>query len=133
MRMYITKKQEERRMNLLEIEHSMWDCYPVYDILYFKHLTPEVYHKLVHEGLIDPEDAQNNSPTFSNMNDFCEKHPGFTMHGYVVSPYRSDCRITCEGVEMENPNSEYMNDFYHMFYGADTCKFTIDVARSWYD
>ena len=54
-------------------------------------------------------------------------------YGYAVSPKRDDYRITCEGVYMQNPPSEYRKDFVNMFYKADECEFNESFVRCWYD
>ena len=47
---------------------------------------------------MDKKLFQNDSPTISEFVGMAEKF-GLTLHGYVVSPDRRDCRISVVGLE----------------------------------
>ena len=61
---------------------------------------------LADEGFIDLEDRQNSSPTADEFIEFCLDHPDVLMHGYAVSPTRSDTRVTITGLQSEGPLDE---------------------------
>ena len=101
----------------------------------FDYMTPENARKLMEAGYADPEESQNGAPTFEEMTAFCEKHPGFTLHGYVIGDDRRDACITAEGVQGTAQNVEAMLDFVEMFRHADDCDFNRETLSCycWYD
>ena len=102
---------------------------------FFSGMTPATARVLLEKGYADPEDCQNGSPSFLEMTEFCEKHPGFTMHGYVIGSDRDDARVTAEGVQGTAQDAEGMLDFFETFRCADSCD-TDRETRScycWYD
>ena len=46
------------------------------------------------------DDAQNFAPSFKELVTLLAEVPGATLHGYRITPERSDERITAEGFEM---------------------------------
>lgn len=103
----------------------------------FRDMTPETARKLIEAGFADPEDSQNDSPTFLEMVEFCEKHPGFTIHGYTIGEDRSDARVTAEGVGGEAANADAALDFAEAFRFADDFNIVRGtdhtVCYCWYD
>jgi len=103
----------------------------------FSGMTAETGRKLIEAGFADPNDQQNDSPTFLEMVEFCEGHPGFTMHGYTIGEDRSDARITVEGIQGEAASIDDALDFAEAFRYADD----MSIARGtdhpscycWYD
>ena len=102
-------------------------------------LTPEQMRKLIELGFADPEEEQNDCPSIEECLEFCERHPGFTMHGYVVSHERHDCRVSVEGVEaaadtVPDEGEEYeklLHDYVDTFRHADD--FTIGgKGKGWH-
>jgi len=91
------------------------------DYAHFSEMTPETARKLLNMGYANPEDSQNDSPTFEEMTIFCEQHPGFKLHGYVIGNDRDDARVTAEGIQGTAQNIEAMLDFVEMFRYADEC------------
>lgn len=91
---------------------------------------------LLEEKFIDPQEAQNNSPTTEEIMSFMKAYPDFTAHGYVVSIDRDDYRITIEGVDgrdyaHSNAPKELLRDFFDLFRYAD--EFDIRNLYCWYD
>ena len=89
---------------------------------------------LLEEKFIDPQEAQNNSPTTEEIMSFMKEYPDFTAHGYVVSIDRDDYRVTIEGVDGSNyasPSMELLTDFINLFRYADD--FDIHSLCCWYD
>lgn len=74
----------------------------------FKNLEVRDLRTLVNKGFADPEDAQNNSPTLGELLNFAEEYGpnSYVFDGYVVSPNRSDCRVSVDSIKMVD------NDFY---------------------
>ena len=73
-------------------------------IQYFECMDVDTAKKLMQLGFIDPDDAQNLSPTAQEMINFCDDGTGkWYLHGYVVGPERDDCRITFEGCGSTRP------------------------------
>lgn len=105
------------------------------DYAHFSRMTPETARKLLNAGYADPEESQNGSPTFGEMTAFCERHPGFTLHGYVIGNDRDDARVTAEGVQGTAQNIEAMLDFVETFRCADDCDLNHETrdCYCWYD
>lgn len=105
------------------------------DYAHFSEMTPETARKLLDAGYADPEESQNDAPTFEEMTVFCEQHPGFTLHGYVIGGDRDDARTTAEGVQGTAQSIEAMFDFVEMFRYADDCDFNRETLNCfcWYD
>lgn len=102
----------------------------------FDELSVADAKELMHRGFIDPEDTQNSSPTMQEFLDFCDDGTGiWTLHGYAVSPDRTDCRITFEGVRSSGPlSAEQTVDFLMTFRDADELYGGVnETAYCWYD
>lgn len=103
----------------------------------FSGMSPETARKLLEAGFADPEDQQNCSPTFLEMVEFCESHPGFTMHGYTIGEVRDDARVTAEGVQGEAASIDDALDFAEAFRCADDFSIARGTAHPacycWYD
>lgn len=101
----------------------------------FSGLTVEGAKKLIEAGFLDPHETQNDSPETEDMLAFCEKHPGFKMHGYVIGGDRKDARVTFEGVSGDARSLDDMLDFVQTFRYADDLDFSRDTMRCycWFD
>lgn len=89
---------------------------------------------LVNEDFADPEDAQNSAPALGDILKFMEANPGFTCHGYAIEPYRSDYRISVEGVDYQgNPTIEQIVAFVKLFRFADELVIEEDELYCWFD
>ncbi len=109
-----------RRDELLGIDSSIWEESPE-DIERFKAVSLDVLETLLEEGYLDPQSAQNVSPTVEQFLAFIRKHPKAKAHGYAVSPYREDFRISLEGlfVDHEDITAEMRRDFEELCGNAD--------------
>lgn len=68
-------------------------------IAQFDGLSFEAANELIHLGAADPEDRQNDAPTFAELVAIAEVGgTGLKLHGYRVSADRDDERITAEGL-----------------------------------
>lgn len=67
----------------------------------FENLSAATLRKLVDLGFADPEDKQNDAPTLGELLDFAEYYgpESYVFGGYVVSPKRSDCRVSINSIE----------------------------------
>ena len=103
-------------------------------VRHFEKLGLDDLSKLFERNFIDPEDAQNESPTAKEMCEFMQRHPSFTCHGYAVSPDRNDYRVTIEGVERNGAvTMEMFVDFVSLFRYADEFEASQNGLYCWYD
>lgn len=95
----------------------------------FAKLSSKIAQELLTHKFADPEDRQNDSPTFIEFVEFMCGHPEFKAHGYAVSKERPDYRITIEGLEAKNPSAQASTKF------KSFCKNADDLSNkySWYD
>lgn len=132
----IPEDKANERERLVFGEDLDMEKYRYGGVRHFSEMTPETARKLMELGFIDPEDAQNCSPEAEYMVAFCEEMgEGWYLHGYVVSPTRSDCRITFEGIESTTPcTAEEAIKFMRAFRFADeVCADIGQMAYCWYD
>lgn len=100
----------------------------------FKNLTYEELVKLRDCNFLDPYDAQNYAPTIEEIMEFMKNHSGFTAHGYVVSPERSNYRLSIEGVEKEgNITNSDKGAFIELFGDADELTMDDNWLYCWFD
>lgn len=96
--------------------------------------------KLIDLGYADPQETQNDSPTIQEFLEFMSVYPNVTVHGYVVSPYREDCRVSVEGIEcplgIMNIEDHYdkvqMHDMLYLCRYADELTFD-NSFYAWWD
>lgn len=90
--------------------------------------------ELLNLTVIDPKGRQNNAPTAEEIVGFLKDHPGFTAHGYAVSPKRDDYRVSFEGVECgEGYDLQDVWDFFDVFPYPDEYSVTPEGICCWYD
>ena len=100
----------------------------------FEGLTLSQLNLLLDEGFIDPEERQNCAPNTTEFKSFLEAYPDATVHGYIITPDRCDCRISIEGAEYNGEVSkEMMVDFVEMFRFADDFTINDDCLYCWFD
>ena len=110
------------------------DAYKYGGIRHFKNLDVDALKHLLDEGFIDPEEAQNDSPTTMEFYEFISAHPNFTAHGYAVSPDRDDYRITLEGIECyESCDTKTIRDFIELCRFADELSVNDGCMYAWWD
>ena len=129
--MYLTPEQNARRFEILGLKvPKQW----LGGTFQFDSMTAEMGRQLITEGLMDPEVAQNDSPTNEEFVQFLESHPEFIAHGYVVSPERHDVRISIEGIEFEGyPERDLLFEFVDKFHYADGFEISNDGLYCWFD
>ena len=66
-------------------------------------ISLDTLHKLVREGLLDPEGTQNDSPTVREFMEFMETYPQVVANGYAIGAGRTDARISIEGLRSSGP------------------------------
>jgi hypothetical protein len=100
---------------------------------------------LFNEKFIDPNGAQNDSPTAQEFKDWAvqninahselEKHLYFI--GYAISASRSDYRVSIEGIIIHTVNYDVAKDiiisFANNFFSADEFYISPESMRCWYD
>jgi len=127
------KKQSERRDTLIFGTPKNWDN-DRNGIWKFDGISNETLTILLSEELIDPNESQNNSPTVGEIKEFLDNHEGFLAHGYVVSPYRNDSRVSLEGVTKSGEiDKDDVIAFYEMFRFADEITAHEKCLHCWYD
>lgn len=105
-------------------------------VRHFDMMAPETARKLMELGYLDPEETQNCSPEAEYMVSFCEEMgEGWSLHGYVVSHKRSDCRITFEGIESDDGLTavEAIKFLKAFRYADELCADAGACAYCWYD
>ena len=78
--------------------------------------------ELMERGYLSPDEKQNDAPTVQEFVDFMAAHDpdNWFLHGYVVSPYREDVRVSIEGIGSIGPITDHdMVDFLRTFRTAD--------------
>lgn len=128
----MTYAEDKRRRDLLGIgEYQKY----LGGIARFENLSNENFNLLAIEGFVDPGEAQSDiSPCAGEFKNFMNKYPGVTAHGYIVSPERSDCRLTIEGLDYKGPvSSQMMADFTEMCRYADEFYCDTNGFYCWYD
>jgi len=102
-------------------------------VKHFEGMPVDVLKKLIKKGYADPEESQNSAPTIAKFVKFCEKHPEFRLHGYVVDRTRDDTRVSIEGVDTENLNTS-IEDLLIFRFADDFCLDTTErTFHCWYD
>lgn len=103
----------------------------------FSNLPLEKIEALIEKGFLSPRDCQNSSPTAEEFIVFAKRHnpSNWSFHGYVVSPERSDCRVTIEGIESNGPlTKDDLIDFLLLVSSADDLVADRDKpVYCWYD
>ena len=108
--------------------------YEIGGVRWFEEIDVDTAKQLIKEGFLDPNDRQNDSPTAAKFIKFCEKYPQVKMHGYVVSPGRSDTRVTIEGLVCKKDiNNDLRTDFEIEFSNADDLDCNTTSLYCWWD
>ncbi len=129
-------KAEARRLELLGLQKVRYDG----GIARYEGLNAERLGQLVAEGFADPEECQNDAPSIGKFLAFMRREPRALAHGYVVSPQRSDCRVSVEGLRLsftENDDGKerarLTRAFTNMCAGADEFRVDSDTLYAWWD
>ena len=123
-----------RRDELLDIESRFWDDEENDDDIVEVEIPLEALELLFAEKFIDPHSRQNYSPSAHEFLQFMRKYPNVVAHGYAVSPYRDDYRISIEGlmVEPEDVTPALRADFELLCQNADVLDLQGELY-SWWD
>lgn len=135
---YVLKKEDaEKREQLVFHRPFTLDRYNGGGgVCSFDAMPVETAKELLRLGYVDPEDAQNLSPTAQEMVSFCDDGTErWYLHGYVVSPTRYDTRVTFEGIgSYEALPADAMVDFLLFARGADELQAERNgPVYCWYD
>lgn len=99
-------------------------------------LTGQQLREMLDAGVADPEDRQNDAPTFLEITEFLEKNPSFRASGYIITPPRSDHRISLDtvyrtgGVKL---STEEVCSFIEFVHQPDELSITPTACRAWWD
>ena len=100
----------------------------------FEGLNLNQLNLLLNEGFIDPEEQQNCAPNTAEFKEFLEAYPDVTVHGYIISPDRTDYRVTIEGISYKGEvSTEMRQSFIEMFKFADEFDIEDDSLYCWFD
>jgi len=133
MRKRLTQKQVKERDEIVFGKAINWAEESSGGIIRFRELGLEELEALVEKGYIDPEEAQNSSPTVGEILGFMKKYPAVTAHGYVVSPDREEERVSLEGIECEasEVTDELRMDFVDLARYADEFEYRTSLYAWW--
>lgn len=118
---YLSKQRADMRERLVFRRPFDPKGYQMGGCVRFDEISPETARELIALDFLDPEDAQNSSPTAEEFVRFCEEHDGdWYLHGYVISPTRDDTRVTIEGIGSRGAiPDDSLIDFIKMCRDAD--------------
>ena len=123
----LTEEEQKKRAEIIREGTSIFGGNGGEDYISYHGMTAETARKLIDEGFANPNDTQNEAPSFEEMTEFCEKHPEFKILGYVIGGDRDDARVTAEGVSGQTTAMETLIDFFQLFRWAD--EFTVDFVE----
>ena len=112
----ITNYDEKRRDEIIFGKHDS-SAY-LGGVRHFDDMTRETLHRLIDEGFVDVDTAQNDSPSIQDFLDFMDMHDGYVVGGYVVSARRSDYRVSVDAITKTTKITE-----------ADDLKTFVEFAR----
>jgi uncharacterized protein YodC (DUF2158 family) len=122
-------KNDQRRHEIIGLELS-----GKYDCKWFENLTLKQLETLFKEDFVEPDEAQNDSPTTKEILEFMRVNKRFTCHGYIVTPDRCDYRVSLEGVALSGKlTQKERENFNNLFRKADEFDCDDKGCRAWYD
>lgn len=101
-------------------------------IEHFSNLDIATLKQLNDLGYLNLKLRQNDSPTIGQFMEFMKEYPAVKCHGYVVSPFRNDYRVSIEGLECYTDLSDIQDDF-EQFNNADEFEASDERLYCWYD
>lgn len=136
-RMYLSFDDAEKREQILFGRSYDEKSYSCGGVCHFDDLTVAKAEELIDLGYMDPEEAQNDSPTVQQFVDFIKSSDNpdsWRLHGYVVSPLRSDVRVSVDGIESVEPiTTDTLLEFAMANRYADELLCSDGMAYCWYD
>jgi hypothetical protein len=123
-----------RRDQLLGISSQLWD-FDVNRVERIESISLETLEILLAEKFIEPDESQDFSPSTSEFLEFMRIHPETYAHGYAISPYRDDYRVTIEGIYAKGYDNtcEIRKDFSPFCASADVLGVENAYLYSWWD
>lgn len=105
---------------------------------HFHNLTREKLEQLISQSFANPLDAQNFSPTISELLEFARRQASkgfeFTFEGYVISPQRPDYRVSIDALVYRGIcSTELIFDFQEFANGPDEIDIEPNYLRAWWD
>lgn len=127
-------KDDQRRKEILGLS----DISNNREIIYFEDIDKNSVKLLIDENFLDPEDAQNCSPTAKDIYDFISNPVGdadYTVSGYIVSPARDDYRTTITSISGFCCDKESLASFVEFARYADELEISTDSnsVYAWWD
>ncbi len=104
----------------------------------FDNLTIEKLEQLISQSFANPLDAQNFSPTITELLEFAQRQANkgfeFVFEGYVISPQRRDYRVSIDGLVYRGTYStELIFDFQEFVGEPDEINLEPNYLRAWWD
>lgn len=99
----------------------------------FEGMDLDTVKKLLAMKFMDPDEAQNCSPTIQELVDFAEQYEGYTFGGYTVSIDRCDYRVSLDSISKGYTDDvDEVKEFSRRFHAAD--EFDADAnLYAWWD
>lgn len=102
----------------------------------FEGMPYSTLSKLIDGDYVDLNDAQNYAPSISELYEFASSDPSaYTFDGYVVSPQRSDYRVSIDSINRVTPfaQAEDVVDFAEFIKYADEFEINQNGGTAWWD
>ena len=104
----------------------------------FQSLTIEKLEQLISQGFANPLDAQNFSPTITELLEFAHRQADkgfeFIFEGYVISPQRPDYRVSIDGLVYRGIcSTDLIFDFQEFVGEPDEIDINSSYLRAWWD
>lgn len=133
----MTPERAERREQLIYGRHFDFENYSGDQLSYFPSITADAVRRLLAEGFLSPERKHEYAPSVLEMLAFCsvgDDEANWYFHDYTVSPLRSDCRVTIEGMGSHAaPPPERREEFIRLHARSDLDAEPGKPCYSWYD
>lgn len=102
----------------------------------FEGMPYSTLSKLIDGDYVDLNDAQNYGPSISELYEFASSDPSaYTFDGYVVSPQRSDYRVSIDSINRVTSfaQAEDVVDFAEFIKYADEFTINQNGGAAWWD
>lgn len=135
----LNKENWNEAFEILSNNSDLNDKYAWGGIFRFEGLTMEGVSQLYNKEMLDPEEAQNSSPTVEEMINFIKDNKfenKLNFHGYIVVPERNDVRISFEGVQNKKGatfSKRDLDKIEEMFINSDELDLNQTEVWVWYD
>lgn len=99
----------------------------------FNYLTKKDLKWLIDNNFIRLDEAQNNAPTVEAFYEFLKENNGYFVHGYTVSPDRSDYRVSIEGLHRDTPIETVDEIKAFVMFARWAEELDLDTGYCWWD